>query len=350
MRGEARRWAAAAALVGLLASACGGGSTPGAAKALGSTGPPFVPAGTMLIDTGGFAQQVVEFPLPKGPRRSFGQFFWGSRLGTAWGPRNAVYLMAAIDIGARPETQLFRLNRHTDPTPVGATLRGGSGFVLEASTAVAWTCADRVGSVYTSNLAAPSPTWRRLARGCTAAVSPDGGTIAFADDHDVWEAPASGGEATRVLSLAAVPELTALGSPGLLTTGDSLVLGPQGLAVSSGSLTTGQAIVVDTPGRKPQVVPLGPTSLRWMGWQPGGRLLAFADYILASQQTEIRLFDPATGTVQEIASSGTYGVAWAPTGRVLAIEKSPGTVAFVDPQGDQIGTGQIPGRPLDWRA
>jgi len=258
--------------------------------------------------------------------------------------------MAAIEIGARPETQLFRLNRHTDPTPVGATLRGGSGFVVEASTAVAWTCADRIGSVYATNLDSPSPTWRRLARGCTAAVSPDGGTIAFADGHDVWETPARGGKATRVLSLASVPELTALGSPGLMTTGDSVVLGPQGLAVSSGSLTSGQAIVVVAPQGKPQVVPLGPTSLRWMAWQPGGRLLAFADYILATQQTEIRLFDPATGTVRELASSGSYGVAWAPTGHVLAVEKSPGTIAFVDLQGDQIGTGEIPGRPLDWRA
>jgi WD40-like Beta Propeller Repeat len=315
-------------------------------------GPRFVPSGTLLVDTHGFQQQLLTYRLPTGPQRvliGFG-FFGQARLGAAWGPGGAAYSLEITDSASalNPDTQLYRLTEDTQPDPIGDVLRGGSGLAFATHFAATWTCAEREGAVYVMDVTASHPTWNRFARGCGAGISPDGRTIAYIWNRAVWQGSVSGGPATRVMVPGDVPQLKALGinrfrsSPGI-------VVGSEGLAVAAGSDTRGAAIVVVRPHRRPRVVPLGATTLRWMAWQPKGRLLAFVDYVNATQSNEIRTFDPATGTLRELAVTSSQGLVWAPDGRSLAIFKGASVVSYVAVDGAQLATGSIPGGPDDWK-
>jgi dipeptidyl aminopeptidase/acylaminoacyl peptidase len=124
--------------------------------------------------------------------------------------------------------------------------------------------------------------------------------------------------------------------------------GPGGIAVAVGS-TGRYGLVVYRPGKRPQVIALGSAVLRVLEWQPAGRLLAFGDFIPGDQVAEVRLFDPVTGTITQVAAASNYGqFKWSPDGRVLAVVRADYIIAFVDPQGRTLTTRSIRGIPDDW--
>ena len=313
------------------------------------TGPTFVPSGTLLVDTRGFEQRLLAVRLPAGSPQLLSDYFGQFRLGAAWGPGGVAYSLEQSTFDLSPASQLYRLTGRTRPQPVGGDVRGGSGFAFARHLAVTWTCLNGPGSVFVMDVSASKPSWDRFARGCGAGISPDGRTIAFIRKGGVWEELLDGGRSEQVLSPGDVPQLKALGIGGFQQT-PGIALGSEGLAVAAGSLQEGSAIVVVRSNHAPQVVPLGTTTLLWMAWQPKGRLLAFADRIESAQVTEVRTFDPTTGTVREVAVSQGQGTVWSPDGKVLAIFKGASVVAFVDPDGLQLATDSVQGEPHAWKS
>jgi hypothetical protein len=334
----------------LLVSACARGtSLPGPKPTA-----PFVPSGTLLLDLGGFDQRLVQFRLPQGPmedlvRRSGGEQFFGYRFGAAWGSDGYAYSLVSVNFGLRPDVQLLRVKPGSAPRAIGAVLVGGTGFAFRDHVAVTWTCAVRNGQVYVMDVRADHPVWKPIARGCEASISPDAGTVAFMDQGSAWKVPVSGGTPTRVLDLRSMRGLPALGiersRPGFAGT----EIGAGGMAVTVGAQGKGWVIVVVTPGRQPQVVPLGTNEPGGVEWQPGGRLLAFGDFVADTQAAEVRLFDPQTGAITQLATAQNFGrFVWSPDGRVLGVARSASIMAFVDPATGQVGTAPVSGAPDDW--
>jgi hypothetical protein len=331
-------------LIALTASACGGGI---AHHASGATGASFVPSGTLLVDTRGYTQLLMSYRLPNGPSKTLSDYFGEYRLGAAWGPRNVAYTMEQSSFGLRPDAQLFLATAGTRPEPVGEPVKGGSGFAFGGNLAVTWSCAAGLGSVFVMDVTSDHSSWTRIARGCEAGISPDGQRIAFTNGRSVWEGAPEPGAPTQVLS---VGQLREHGIHRFQLDAVGIAVGADGFAVPARSRRLGSAIVVAVGGRAPQVIPLGGASIEWMAWQPKGQLLAFVDYVDATQSNEIRTFDPVTGTVRELAVTSSQGLVWAPDGRSLAIFKGASVVAYVDAAGQQLGTGSIPGGPDDWKS
>src|SRR5207249_4209013 len=169
--------------------------------------------------------------------------------------------------------------------------------------------------------------WIRIAKGCGAGISADGRTIAFTDGRHVWAGPPRPGGPTRVLSAEAMPDLQSLGIHRFQLGPVGISVGAHGFAVPAGSARDGFAIVALVRGRPAKVVPLGRAEVDWMGWQPKGDLLAFNDFVDATQSSEIRIFDPETGALRELAVTQSQGMVWAPGGGSLAIFKGASVVA-----------------------
>jgi len=304
-----------------------------------------------LIETGGFAQAIIDYPLPKGPGVQLGQQFGGFTLGGFWASDGSAYSMTQFGFGARPQAQLLRLRSGRQPQPVGDQVRA-YGFALAEHTAVAWSCSGRSGEVSALDPTARRPQWRSIATGCAASLSTDGTIVAYADGGSVWTVASSGGTPTRVFTPSEVPGLAGAGITRTSRPYATAISGG-GVAALIGNPQEGFAILVSWHGSKARVIALGKNRPGELEWQPGGRLLAFTDYLEATQTAEARLFDPATGSITQVAATADYGVGrivWAPDGAVLAVARSATQIAFVDRQGELVASASIGGFPDDWRA
>jgi hypothetical protein len=313
-----------------------------------------VPSGRLLLDLGGFEQRLVQYRLPNGPledlvRRGAGEQFFGYRFGAAWGSDGDAYSLVSVNFGLTPDVQLLRVKPGGAPDAVGDILVGGAGFAFRDHVAVTWTCAVRHGQVYVMDVREDHPVWKPIARGCEASISPDARTVAFMDQGSAWTVPASGGAPTRVLDLHSIRELPSVGIEQSRSGFAGTEIGAGGVAVTVGAQGKGWVIVVVTAGRKPQVIALGNNEPAGLEWQPGGRLLAFGDFIANTQSSEVRLFDPATGVITQVGAAQSFGrFTWSPDGRVLGVVRSASVIVFVDPTAGQVGTAPVSGAPDDW--
>jgi hypothetical protein len=345
LRRDRVRLAACLAGMALIGVACG---NPRKQSASPPSTPSYRPQGTLLLEVGTFAHEIVGYELPSGPPRRFNTPFYGSAFGGgSWGPGDvALAMVPDYGFGQNGQSQLYRLAPNGRARALGSWLPGTQSLDVRGDRAAAWGCFKEIRTIRVMDLS-PGGNWTKVADGCSAALSPDGNELAYVKDRTLWKLRLPDGAPERLVDLSSVPGLADMG-----ITEDfdqtSLVWGEGGIAVGVGA-TGGYGIVVYRPGGKLRIVSLGSTVVRQMEWQPGGRLLGFGDFVPGDQIAEVRLFDPGTGATTQIAATPNYGqFKWSPDGAVLAVVRTDYVVAFIDTTGRTLTTLPIRGVPDDW--
>ncbi len=225
--------------------------------------------------------------------------------------------------------------------PFGGTLD------VRGDRAVAWGCSSHRRSIYLLDLAAGGD-WRSVARGCAAALAPDGSALAYFENETLFRMTLPNGRPERLLSTRSVPGLRAAGISRFPSSSVSIAWGGDGISLFGGA-RTGWALVTYRPGHTPITVPLGTSVPQSMVWQPDGRLLGFSDYVGSTQTIEVRVLDTATGALSQVAVTQNYGrFQWSPDGRVLAVARSAEVISFVDLEGKVLTTITAGGVPDGW--
>jgi hypothetical protein len=346
--------------VALVGTACAGTTLP--VRPGPSLLPAYHPTGTLIMEVGTslFDRHIVQVSLPdlKTSRfdiPQFNSFFGGA--GTV--PDGTVYALSTyfVDQSGGPSfqsiSQLFAGQPgHGQARAIGTQLNQVSGFQLRGTTGVGYGCLSRFRSIYVIDLSGDR-TWRKVAEGCAAALSPDGRQLAWVDHGVLWTMPVSGGSPDRVTDLAALPALAAAGVTRIPDGFDTLEWGPQGLALMVGQGTWFALVALPGgapfDGAIPIVIPLGTNQPGGMAWQPNGPRLAFGDHVTKSQTAEIRVLDLRTGSLRQVAATDHFGTfQWSPDGRVLAVAREASVTAFVNVDGNQLGTVAVGGGIDAW--
>ena len=262
--------------------------------------------------------------------------------------------------------------------PLGVQRFGTSLLGVRRGFAIVSTCfgqgafgpLERRSGVSVLELAHPTE-WRRIARGCGEALSPDGRTVVSTDrERKALElVSVEGGKARPLLDLRHFPGVSRASVADPRVEGASW--GPPGLAVAVANGTDHQypygLLVLPTSGSDPdpsdlQVIPLGKGFPDGLAWQPGGRVLAFTDcsecpgpFFRSTFQhpsADLRLYDLGTGRLRDVAAShdGFQGLVWSPRGDVLASHWASGEMLFVEAATGRLEREPVDGVPLDWRA
>lgn len=338
--------AAGAAAVAVIGTGCASGSRTEGRK----PGPSYTPTGTMLLEVGRFSYDLVSYELPSGPGRKFPTTYYG---GFAEGSfllpdGSAMAMLPVFGSGsAAGQSRLFRFPLRGEARPIGRWLPGTQRIDLRRDRAISWGCFRRLRSIYTLSVSGHGD-WRRAASGCSAALSPDGKEMAFVDRQTLFRQTLPDGRPEEILSLGSIPGLEESGITRIVDDLTSIAWGPAGIAVVLGN-QGGWGIVVLRPGRDPLLTPLGSAVPQDIQWEPGGRLLAFGDYVEGNQMAELRVLDPDTGIISQVAATPTYGqFQWAPDGKVLVVVRTESVLSFVDTQGRTLNTLSIRGIPDAW--
>jgi hypothetical protein len=330
----------------MMGAACG---APAKSSPAAPPTPSYRPQGTLLLEVGTFDRAIVSYRLPSGPARHFNTPFYGSAFGGgAWGPDGqALAMVPNYGFGQDGQSQLYRLLPNGRARAIGAGLPGTQFLDVRGDTALAWGCFKQTRAIRVLDLSSGN-RWTKVADGCSAALSPEGTEVAYMDGGSLFKRTLPDGAPERLLDLRAVAALHEAGVAGAEDGQTSMAWGPGGIAVAVGN-TGGYGLLVYRSGKKPQVIPLGSGVIRVLEWQPVGRLLAFGDLIPGDQIAEVRVFDPVTATITQVAAAPNYGqFKWSPDGRVMAVIRADYVVAFVDPQGRTLATESIRGIPDDW--
>lgn len=208
-----------------------------------------------------------------------------------------------------------------------------------------WVTAMDVDTGETRDLArCPSPTT------CTAALSPDGGTVALLGDED-----------TMVLQDLATgrqrPYLQVRGL-GYQWSPDGRTIAYDGDGLSTVDVATGRTRLLH-PYRDGQGVVLPPS------WSPDGTRLAFFDRRLVGGTSEGKyrftamIVDADGGTPRTLAEAGACvclglappALAWSPDGKWIAVSSVGGGVSLLSPDGSRAtrGIGDVVQGDLAWQ-
>lgn len=323
----------------------------------------------------GPGDRLVSVDLPSGRMRAFrgpekaGFPFEGFWLdGAARGPE-AVELADFDGRGAR----LFRLSLDRPPQALGPLLRGpvadtdASGSLVAVARCGRPSAPEQRDGVFVIDVNHPT-RWRRVARGCSAALSPDGSRVAYSPDgRTIRTLPLDGSGSSEV-----VADLDALGrnieGKGLRPAGSlkrggggrispaDLRWGPGGIALGVRSRQS-NVIVVARPGERPVFEAITPADNDFfpvLSWRPEsdslGVLSNSGGYVDAIGV--VRLFDPRRAELEVISavSQPSYTMVWSPSGDALVTGDDRNAWTFISPSGRWIE--QLPSPraiPLDWR-
>jgi hypothetical protein len=331
-----RALAASAAVAALLVASCTGG---GSATPRATSGPTYHPTGQMVVLSGRFQFNLTSLDAATDRERQVVLPFARGTYGDGWpGPDGRFYAMP-LSFGQSSRNQLFLLGARVRPQSIGPPVAGVTGVQVTAGHALTWGCP---GDMRLLDLAAPT-AWRTIGKACAASLSPDGRRVAYVSHGGLFVMDLPDGTPREVLRFRDVPELKQ--SNVVPQSLDAVAWGAPGVAVAVGDASR-SAIVVWREHGAPVVDPLGTAQFGKMQWQPGGRLLAFLEFLPAG---EVFTLDPDTGVERQVGISRDSGqVSWAPDGKVLAIARSLNVVALIDTQGRQVGTLTSSGVPLLW--
>lgn len=308
----------------------------------------------MLMEVGQFDHHLVRVRLPSAQttRLDLSRFgaFGASFGGVGVGPDGTVYAMSTFyGIGSQESSQLFAAKPGANVAqPLGRVLKQASTFQLRGTSAVAFGCFERFSrDVFTMDVGVDR-IWRTSADGCVAALSPEGTELAWVNRGVLWQRALPDGTPERTLNLAELPGLASAGIGAVPDGNTTMQWGRGGMSVMVGE-PNAFALIVLRRGRPPLIVPLGSTQPRPMAWQPNGNLLAFGDYDTDSQTAEVRVLDPTSGAIRQVAAMENFGAfQWSPDGTVLAVVRAESVTAFVDLNGRQLGVMGLGGVPDAW--
>jgi hypothetical protein len=246
------------------------------------------------------------------------------------------------------EVVLDRIGLGGRPAPVGGVFHHVSATSAADGAFLVATCHGH-GAGETNVLGAGDTTWRRVADGCRAALSPDGRSVAFSDDgHTVQTVPVDGGTPTRLLDVDQVDGVRQAGLRDPFV--EDMAWGSAGLGMV---LHRGKrfAVLVHTDhGDRVGAIAGTPGFVGALRWQPSGPLLAIITFF-QGQGSILRSIDARTGRVRVLATDprGLGGTVWSPDGSLLATLGSRGAWVFVDGNGNRATEVPVDNEfPFDW--
>jgi WD40 repeat protein len=335
--------------------------------------------GRLLIGEGENLSEVWSLELPSGkggpvPGAQFGK----SRFLQGMSPdsEGGAYVMVAQSVanpgfvgGATLEAgrgHLYHLPAGGVARRIGPPLHNAYLLDVRGGTAVASACGSPKDSgIFALDLHG-GDRWRRVVPGnCSAALSPDHELVAYTrnGNREVWRSRIDGkGGGRLVVDVGEVRSLPSLGIHDARVS--ALAWGHGGVAVVVTKGHRGErgpyALVVVRPHHPPATIGLGAAWINSLAWQPGGDLLAFADFTLSGTRFfgshpeggDLRIYDARSGTLRQLAASpgDIGGVTWSPDGRTVAVEWNNANLMFVDVRSGAIQTRNVQALPLAWAA
>lgn len=282
-------------------------------------------------------------------------------------------------VGER-QPRLHRVTTEGEPEPLGDALPSDGFYDVKGRTALATVCREAVhgslqaGAVRASDLPGGGRTklggtahvldldgqavWRRIGRGCAAALSPDGRNVVHSpDQRSLWITPVEGGSGHKVLGLSELRLSSASGKPFAVT--GPIVWSETGIAVALDAEGSDTVLRLSPDGEVITAIPIHPRKRDFgidLAWQPEGSALAISGYNRLAYVNVVGFVgvseaDDPRYRVLSIQPQLSDIVMWSPDGReiLVAAPDEPWVIATSDGTWKQrVPAGALV--PLDWRA
>jgi len=271
----------------------------------------------------------------------------GNVLGAFWSESGDV---AYVFVDSAGTGRFLEVAPGGEVRPMGERVPGAVTADLAGSHLLTTTCGRSRPSVLVMDVAGGD--WKKVAPGCSGALSPDGREVVYSpDERELWIVSSSGGAARKLADVSETPGL----EPSEADRGRvrEIEWGEGGIALevllddhSIPALLGEDGKLVLAPGDP------GADQLD-LEWQPGGGELAIATFSSAFNDAEaiIRMFgaDTGDGKVVAVDPSRFFNMTWSPDGDFLVATTSRGRWVFIDGEGNWLMNEHIiPASTLDW--
>jgi hypothetical protein len=308
--------------------------------------PPAHLTGRILATVAGPSPRLLELDLSSGrwqsiplPASPISAFFWGnppSAYALLRGGGGTSRLVEA-GVGGKVRTVLSSVpaDVQSNPHPIGGLVAIG-------------TC-QGTRPVFVLNLTTGG-TPREVGRGCPAALSPDGRSVAYSPDLlSVWRVGLEGASRPAPMFRLAGPVLASLGmrQPRILPEA-GMSWGRGGLAMAVEGEGRFACLLATGTGRV-RVIPLGTARPTQFAWDPGGTFLAFIE--LDRTGGALRVYDAASGRRRLAAlalGKQLQGLVWSPMGDTLLTLKGGDRWLIVTPAGSTVRSIAVPVGAIPW--
>jgi hypothetical protein len=271
----------------------------------------------------------------------------GNVLGAFWSESgDAAYVLVDSDGTGR----FLEIAPGGEVRPLGETVLDATTADYAGSQLLTTACGGKKRSVLVMDVAGGN--WKKVAPGCSGALSPDGQEVVYSPDgRELWMVPSSGGAERK---LADVSETLGLEprEAGRARVHE-IEWGEGGVALE---VVLEDHTIPALLGEDGKLVPApedpGADQLD-LEWQPGGGELAIATFSSAFTDAEaiIRMFgaDTGDGKVVAVDPSRFFNMTWSPDGDFLVATTSRGRWVFIDGEGNWLMNEHIiPASTLDW--
>ncbi|MPZ90599.1 MAG: hypothetical protein GEU68_03055 [Actinobacteria bacterium] len=195
--------------------------------------------------------------------------------------------------------------------------------------------------------------WKKVASGCSGALSPDGQEVVYSPDaRTLWTIAASGRGRTR--KFADLEELTGVEPDDVpLARVENIDWGDGGIAIEVSIADRLLAVVAGEDGSLEAIAGDPGVNELELTWQPDGDQLAVVTFSSAFNDAEavLRMIDAdqQEGQVVAIDPSRFFNMTWSPNGDYLVVTTSDGRWLFADAEGNWLKSEHIVAAgTLDW--
>lgn len=195
--------------------------------------------------------------------------------------------------------------------------------------------------------------WRKVASGCSGALSPDGREVVYSPDgRSLWTTATSGrGETRKIADLEDLMGVEADEVP--LARVEGIEWGDGGIAIEASIENRLLAVLVGEDGSLVAAAGDPGVNELELTWQPDGDRLAVVTFSSAFNDAEavLRMFDAdrSEGQVVAIDPSRFFNMTWSPEGDYLVATTSDGRWLFADDEGNWLKSENIlAAGTLDW--